>query len=118
MQLSMEFRFSAAHRLPYYQGPCFRMHGHNYRLVVTLAGKVDAKSGMVMDFVALRSVVQDQVLDACDHKCFNDFMDNPTAENIATWAWNQLRPRLPALAEVKLYEIDEACVVYRGPEGP
>lgn len=118
MQLSMEFRFAAAHRLPYYDGPCFRMHGHNYKLVVTIGGKVDPKSGMIMDFMQLKSIVQEQVLDHCDHKCLNDFMDNPTAEHIAVWCWERLRPRLPGLAEVKVYEIDDACVTYRGPEAP
>lgn len=118
MQLTMEFKFAAAHRLPHYQGPCSTMHGHNYRLVVSLGGKVDPRTGMVVDFDVLRGVVQEQVLHQCDHKCFNDLMENPTAENIAVWAWEQLKPRLAALFEVRLSEIDEAWVVYRGPDGP
>ena len=51
MRLEAEFHFAAAHRLPFYDGPCFRMHGHNYRLIVGVDGTPDAKSGMGIDFV-------------------------------------------------------------------
>ncbi|MHB8420136.1 MAG: 6-carboxytetrahydropterin synthase QueD [Myxococcales bacterium] len=114
MRLEAEFHFAAAHRLPYYDGPCFRMHGHNYRLVVAIEGTPDPKSGMVMDFVEVERAVRKAVLDRCDHQTLNDFLPNPTAELIAQWMWGELAPKLPGLCEVRLHETPEYAVVYRG----
>jgi len=52
-----------------------------------------------------------------DHRNLNDVLDNPTAENIARWIWETLAPRLPGLSEVRLFEIPDCCVTYRGPGG-
>ena len=116
-RLEVEFHFAAAHRLPRYQGPCFRMHGHNYRLVVAVEGDVDPGTGMVADFGQVKGAVQELVLSRCDHRTFNDFLENPTAENIARWIWEALERPLPGLAEVRLWEIPDSCVVYRGGRG-
>jgi len=116
-RLEVEFHYAAAHRLPRYEGPCFRMHGHNYRLFVVVEGEVDPASGMVADFGKVKEVVQEHVLSRCDHRTLNDFLENPTAENIARWTFEVLEPRLPGLAEVRLYEIPDCCVVYRGGRG-
>jgi len=115
MRLDVEFCFAAAHRLPRYEGPCFRMHGHNYRFFVALEGEVDPATGMVADFGVVKQLVQEQVLARVDHRTLNDVLENPTAENIARWVWEALEPHLPGLAEVRLYEIPDSCVTYRGP---
>lgn len=116
-RLEVEFTFAAAHRLPRYEGPCFRQHGHNYKFFVALEGDVDPRSGMIADFGAVKGAVQEQVLARVDHRDLNDLLDNPTAENIARWIWEALEGRLPGLAEVRLYEIPDSCVVYRGGRG-
>ena len=115
MRLDVEFYFAAAHRLPRYEGPCFRMHGHNYKFFVALEGEVDPATGMIADFGVVKGVVQEQVLSRVDHRTLNDVLDNPTAENIARWIWESLAPKLAGLAEVRLYEIPDSCVTYRGP---
>ncbi len=117
MRLDVEFAFAAAHRLPRYEGPCFRLHGHNYRFYVGLEGEVDPATGMIADFGVVKQVVQEHVLSRVDHRDLNDILDNPTAENIARWLWEVLEPRLPALCEVRLFEIPDSCVTYRGPGG-
>jgi 6-pyruvoyltetrahydropterin/6-carboxytetrahydropterin synthase len=117
MRLDVEFYFAAAHRLPRYQGPCFRMHGHNYKFFVALEGEVDPSTGMIADFGVIKQVVAEQVLARADHQNLNDFLDNPTAENIARWIWEALVPHLPGLVEVRLHEIPDCCVTYRGPAG-
>ncbi len=117
MRLDVEFTFAAAHRLPRYEGPCFRLHGHNYRFFVGLEGEVDPGSGMITDFGVVKQVVQEHVLARTDHRDLNDVLENPTAENIARWIWEVLEPRLPGLWEVRLYEIPDSCVTYRGPGG-
>ena len=114
MRIEAEFHFAAAHRLPFYEGPCFRMHGHNYRLFVVLEGQPDPRSGMIMDFVLLQAAVQKGVLDRIDHQTLNDFMENPTAELLVRWIWKELAATLPGLAELRLFETDEFAVVYRG----
>jgi 6-pyruvoyltetrahydropterin/6-carboxytetrahydropterin synthase len=116
-RLEVEFRFAAAHRLPRYDGPCSRMHGHNYRFLVALEGEVDPGSGMVADFGVVKAAVQEHVLARADHRTLNDVLENPTAENIARWIWECLEPRLAGLAEVRLWEIPDSCVVYRGGRG-
>jgi len=117
MRLDVEFSFAAAHRLPRYQGPCFRMHGHNYRFFVTLEGEVDPATGMIADFGVIKQVVAEKVMALADHRTLNDFLENPTAENIARWIWETLAPHLVGLVEVRLFEIPDSCVTYRGPVG-
>jgi 6-pyruvoyltetrahydropterin/6-carboxytetrahydropterin synthase len=117
MRLDVEFYFAAAHRLPRYEGPCFRMHGHNYKFFVTVEGEVDPRTGMIADFGDIKRIVGEKVLAVVDHRTLNDTLENPTAENIARWIWETLEGQLPGLAEVRLYEIPDSCVTYRGPGG-
>ena len=118
-QLEVEYTFAAAHRLPRHPGKCRNMHGHNYKLQVVLRGEPDQEQGLVIDFGDVDRIVQERVLSLCDHKTLNDFLENPTAENIASWLWERLaaNPALAGLHEVRLWEIPTACVVYRGPNG-
>lgn len=118
MELDVEFKFSAAHHLPRYDGPCARPHGHNYRFVVTVRGEPDETSGMVIDFVEVESVVRRLVLDRVDHRDLNDELENPTAELIARWFYELLHGELPGLSKITLWEIDGCSVTYRGPGGP
>ena len=116
-QIEAEFTFAAAHRLPRYQGKCFNLHGHNYRFQVVLRGAPDPYSGIFVDFGDVETAVKQHVLDKVDHTNLNDFIENPTAENIASWMWERLLGKLPGLVEVRLWEIPTSCVVYRGPDG-
>ncbi len=117
MRLDVEFYFAAAHRLPRYEGPCFRLHGHNYRFFVTIEGDVDPATGMIADFGKIKEIVAEEVLARTDHRNLNDILENPTAENIARWIWEVLLPRMPGLREVRLFEIPGCCVTYRGEGG-
>jgi len=114
MELSVEVSFSAGHSLPEYDGPCRRVHGHNYKLIVTIAGKADAKSGMVLDFEELRRLVIKDALELVDHQNLNDVLPNPTAEAIVIFLWERLKQTLPSLHELRLYETPEYWVTYRG----
>jgi len=114
MHVTVEFMFPAAHHLPRYEGACARPHGHNYKLHVTVEGSPDPWSGMVIDFVELKRVVGDAVMARVDHRDLNEIMENPTAENLAAWIWEQIAPALKGLREVRLYEQDDCFVTYRG----
>lgn len=97
----------AAHRLPHVPTghKCRRMHGHTYRVTVTARGEVQAtgpEAGMVMDFARLDMIVGTYA--SLDHTTINDAIDNPTAENIAAWCVERLRPVLAGLVSVAVDE--------------
>ena len=112
-----EFEFDAAHFLPHYHGKCEKLHGHTYKLVVRVDGTPDAE-GMVMDFLKLKSTVQELVLSKLDHCCLNDILTQPSAENIAIWVWQQLVKPLQGpnykLEEVQVWETKTSGIIYRG----
>lgn len=89
MLLRKEFTFDAAHKLEHYHGKCEALHGHTYRLAVTLKGHPDEED-MVFDFVQLKKVVKEKAVDLLDHAYLNDILGQPTAENIALWIWRQI----------------------------
>lgn len=91
MFVTKEFEFASAHFLTKYHGKCERLHGHNYKLAVTVKGDI-ADNGMVVDFVLLKKVVKEHIIDRLDHYCLNDFMENPTAEVMIKWIWDELNP--------------------------
>lgn len=108
------FEFEAAHRLPRHAGKCRELHGHSYRLVVTVERPVDLESGMAIDFADLKDVVDREVVSRLDHCDVNGILENPTAERMAVWVWNRLSGPLEGLAEVELHETSRCSVVYRG----
>ena len=72
IRVTKEFHFEAAHFLPGYDGLCANLHGHSYRLLVTLRGEIlkDAtspKNGMVIDFSVLKGIVERNILQVLDH---------------------------------------------------
>lgn len=120
--LSREFTFDAAHRLEKYKGKCERLHGHTYRVRITVVGIPDEES-MVIDFVELKQLVTERVLSLLDHSYLNEIVSQPTAENIARWIWDRLEPVLRTekrkLYEVTVWETADSFVTYRraGHEG-
>ncbi len=72
IRLTKEFSFEAAHSLEGYDGACREIHGHSYRLFVTIKGEpsvdpYDPKQGMVMDFGLLKRIVDEQIVSRLDH---------------------------------------------------
>jgi len=102
MRLCREFYFDAAHFLPDYRGKCESLHGHTYKLEVTIDGPVK-KDGMVMDFTKLKDVVESEVLERLDHQGLNKLFKNPTAERITEWIWKRLEKKL-SLSSIRLWE--------------
>jgi 6-pyruvoyltetrahydropterin/6-carboxytetrahydropterin synthase len=114
VRVKVVFDFEAAHKLPHHPGRCRDLHGHSYRLIVSVERPVAEATGMAIDFSDLKQVVRRQVVDRLDHTYVNDLIDNPTAEIMAVWIWNALREPLAGLAEVELWETRQCAVVYRG----
>lgn len=72
IRLTKEFTFEAAHFLEDYDGVCSQLHGHSYRLYVTVRGipsddELDPKNGMVIDFGYLKQLVNDAIISEFDH---------------------------------------------------
>lgn len=89
IQVTKEFTFDSAHHLTKYYGKCERVHGHTYRLKVTVSGEVQS-NGMAVDFVILKRIIKKHILNKLDHHNLNDYFENPTAEVVAQWIWNEL----------------------------
>jgi 6-pyruvoyltetrahydropterin/6-carboxytetrahydropterin synthase len=92
------------------------MHGHSYRLEVAIRGPLQTQgpaSGMVEDFETIEAIVEQRVVHRLDHQTLNDLIENPTAENVLLWIWQQLDGHLQGFEEAVLWETPRACVVLR-----
>jgi 6-pyruvoyltetrahydropterin/6-carboxytetrahydropterin synthase len=120
MELFKEFGFESAHSLPNVPAghKCARLHGHSFRVRVTVTGEVGEETGWVMDFADLKAAVQ-PAIDALDHRLLNDVegLENPTSEVLARWLWDRVAPALPGLAAVEVRETCTSGCTYRGPGG-
>lgn len=118
-ELSRQFRFEAAHTLARAVDaePSRRIHGHSYRAVVTIRGEADPETGMVMDLGTLDAALA-EARDGLDHRFLDAVPDlgPATLENLSSWIWRRLAPRLPALHRVEVHRDSngEACS-YAGP---
>jgi 6-pyruvoyltetrahydropterin/6-carboxytetrahydropterin synthase len=117
MKIVQAFSFEAAHRLPNVspQHRCHRMHGHSYRVELKLEGTVDPATGFVADFFDIETAFA-PCLAELDHRCLNEIagLENPTVENIAVWIWRRLKPTLPRLAAITVYETRDCWAEYDG----
>lgn len=115
--ITKSFTFDAAHWLPNVasEHKCRRMHGHNYRVSISVTGPVDERIGWVMDFAEL-SAAFEPLRARLDHATLNEVegLENPTAEHIARWIWQRVRPALPLLSAVVVEENPTNRCEYRG----
>lgn len=132
IRVTKEFGFETAHALWNYDGPCRNVHGHSYKLFVTIAGEPldepgNTKNGMVIDFGDLKKLVKREVVDLFDHsvvisrmaggdrleamkKMFGNVLlvdYQPTCENLIRDIAGRIKPQLPegiSLHNLRLYE--------------
>ena len=107
--VTRSFTFEAAHHLPWHPGKCQRLHGHSYRLEVTVEGPLDHQ-GIVVDFADIKRVVEREVVTRYDHTYLNDLFDNPTAELIAQEIWKTLEAAALPVAHIRLWETPDSWV--------
>ncbi|HXG78085.1 MAG TPA: 6-pyruvoyl tetrahydropterin synthase family protein [Methyloceanibacter sp.] len=119
MRVYKEFFFEAAHFLPSAPPghPNARVHGHSFRVRVSVDGEPNEKSGVVLHFDEFEQAMAD-AKDALDHRLLNEIegLQAPTLERICMWLWDRLHNRLPGLAEIEIARdtCREGCI-YRGP---
>ncbi len=118
-ELSVEQQFSAAHQLRGYKGKCEALHGHNWRVQVTVSSNKLDDTGMVIDFTELKEMVS-EVISPLDHALLNEVFPfteiNPSSENIAKWIFEsmkkKLRKRGVSVTSVTVWEGDSSSATY------
>lgn len=117
-KLSTQKMISAAHVLRNYEGPCARLHGHNWNVKIDVLSNELNPIGLTMDFKDLDDILW-EVIGPFDHNNFNDFPPfnkiNPTAENVAQFFFNKIKQKLPAnvkMAKISIWETDQYMVEY------
>lgn len=115
--LTKEFRFEAAHTLPSLpeDHKCRRMHGHSFKVEISVEGEVDPKIGWVYDHKRI-SQAMNPLLEMLDHAYLNEVegLESPTIEILAGWFWKKLESDLPGLSEVVVFETPTARCSFRG----
>ncbi len=132
IRVTKKFTFDMAHALYGYDGPCKNIHGHTYKLSVTLIGKVmtdntNPKNGMVIDFTDFKKVVKENVIDVFDHSLvlnansphahLSDLNNNfekinyvsyqPSCENLIIDFLEKIKLKLPDCVKVKSMKLEE-----------
>ncbi len=112
--LTVKSSFSAAHRLREYEGNCERLHGHNWKVEVTVESHTLDPQGMALDFRVMKGALG-EVLAALDHRYLNDIPPfdgvNPSSENLARHIFGEMERRIPAparVARVAVWESEDA----------
>jgi 6-pyruvoyltetrahydropterin/6-carboxytetrahydropterin synthase len=120
-EVSVEETFAAGHALRHYKGKCENVHGHNYKLLVTLEGPELDSTGLLVDFVDLKKLIRKKI-EALDHQFINDIPPfdvlNPSAENMAKYFFEEISAGLKTentvrVREIKLWETDTSSATYR-----
>ncbi len=118
--ISVEYSFPAGHALRGYKGKCENVHGHNYKVKVTVAGEDLNPIGLLMDFAELRAAMK-ALVERLDHRFLNELSPfdqlNPSAENLAKYFCEELAPKVGAqglrVQEVTVWETDSTAATFR-----
>jgi 6-pyruvoyltetrahydropterin/6-carboxytetrahydropterin synthase len=123
-EVAVEKTFAAGHSLRNYKGKCENVHGHNYRVRVTIEGHSLGSNGLLVDFLDVKKQLL-EIIDRLDHQFINDVEPftvlNPSAENLAKYFYDELSGKLSGrsevpvrIAEVRIWETDTSIAAYRG----
>ena len=118
-RLTIKTGFAAAHNLINYQGDCENLHGHNWKVEVTVTARELDQAGLAIDFKVLKRETN-SLLDELDHKYVNQhhfFQDiSPSSENISRYLFQELSKRLNdhnvKVERIGVWESDNACAEY------
>lgn len=117
-EVSVEHTFAAGHSLRNYKGKCENVHGHNYRVQVSVVGDALNETGLLFDFADLKRVLR-QTSEYLDHQFINDLKPfdviNPSAENLAKFFYEEIQKQLTGgqVASVRVWETDTSCATFR-----
>jgi len=102
-----------------------KIHGHNYELDITIAGKPSKESGFIVNISELKKNVDEHVINILDHSQIQEDIEwfksrQPSTENLVIFIWNQLNPHIGnkmKLYKIKLRETPTIYTEYYGPDG-
>ena len=115
--IRVEAEFAAAHRIVHYNGKCERFHGHNYKVRVWVSGATLGDGGMLIDFAVVKNALRSLIAEKLDHRDLNEiqeFEDDPSAERIAKYIFEQLSKALPdiPLSAIDVFETGTSMARY------
>lgn len=111
--------FSASHIIPGHPGKCARLHGHNWKVEISVQSRALNSLGMAVDFADVKKIAN-SVIDELDHRHLNEIPPfdtlSPTAENVSAWLHQQLATLINTpqvtVSAVTLWETDRSRVQY------
>lgn len=107
LELKSHFQIESARFLPKLPKthPCANMHGHSFKIILTLVGNVNPAIGWVIDYNDINAAVK-PILSEIDHKVLNEVpgLENPTSELLAVWLYERIQKVLPELCQVTVAE--------------
>ncbi len=120
-EITVISHFSGAHRLRYLHGKCEELHGHNWKIEVSVTSSKLNPEGIVIDFAVLKQKLE-RILKTLDHTYLNDLPyfsgKEPSSENIAKYIYDQLKKELRGysvtLRRVTAWESESASATYYG----
>ena len=118
-ELKIISQFAAAHQLREYEGKCENLHGHNWKVEVSVTGNKLGKNGLLIDFKIIKNATE-EILSELDHEFLNELdafkTANPSSENIARHIFRALSRKLNTedikVSRVTTWESDSACASY------
>ena len=118
-ELMIESQFASAHQLRGYKGKCEKLHGHNWRVQVTVSSDKLNDIGIVVDFHDMKAMVN-EVVSPLDHTFLNELFPftekNPSSENIARWIYESLKKKVGedhySVSSVTVWESETASATY------
>ncbi len=117
VELVKEYRFESAHRLPHVPPghKCARLHGHSFKFEIHVVGPVDDKTGWLVDFGDLDTIVM-PIVERIDHHYLNEIegLENPTSEVCVKWLFDRIKVGIPYLQAITFHETCDARCIYRG----
>jgi len=117
VRLTKSFDFDCAHHLPCFppEHKCRGVHGHTMRVDVVIEGEKPADRDYLIDFGEIKQAIE-PLRNELDHKLLNDVegLNVPTVENLSKWLWDRLKPQLPMLTLIRVYETPTNVCEYAG----
>ncbi|RYZ65019.1 MAG: 6-carboxytetrahydropterin synthase [Proteobacteria bacterium] len=106
-ELKQHFQIESSRFLPNLEKshPCSRMHGHSFKIILTLVGEADARLAWVIDYNDIQSRMK-PILDRIDHRTLNEVpgLENPTSEMLTKWVYDEALRVLPQVTRVTIAE--------------
>ena len=95
--------------------PCYQLHGHSFKIIISVKGQLDKHTGFVTDFQEIENAFN-PIKKILDHSFLKKIegLSNPTSENICIWIWDKIESSIPNICEIEIKETDSTGCIYRG----